>query len=253
MEKQGKKAVSDASDRKNRFLLVLDSDVNNLSYLSSILQRFDYHVFTATSAREAVDALTTIVPSLIITSLDVKDMDGLKLMQAIRKTRETAAVPFIAVTKQGDLVEETRSFLHGAADCLEQPVSADRLYRAVQTIVESAPRTSIRIRMLLPVKVISAPPGVPERLCTLDLSERGMFLSCPEPPDVNTRLNLLINLHGQRIPVDAAVLHSDQTGEGPYQEPGMGVAFVRIAPEDQELIRQFIASDIMRGIEPVDA
>jgi two-component system cell cycle response regulator DivK len=250
MAEQKKNAAPKEKDRKNRFLLILDSDPERLAYLSKLLQRFDYHVFTATSATEAVDALTTAVPSLILTSLDLKDIDGLKFMQTIKKSPELSAVPFIALTKQGDLVEETRSFLQGAVDCLSQPVAADLLYRSVQTIMESTPRTSIRVRALFPVMLTGTPHGASERMCALDLSEQGLFVSCDQPAEVHARLNLLINLNGRHIPVEAEVLRTYKTGDGPFQESGMGLGFVKIAPEDQECIRQYIMEDITRGIEP---
>jgi c-di-GMP-binding flagellar brake protein YcgR len=139
--------------------------------------------------------------------------------------------------------------LGGAVDCLSQPVSADQLYRSVQTIMEKTPRTNLRVRALLPVKMTSTTHGASERLCALDLSERGVFVACENPAPVNTRTNLLINLNGQLIPVEARVLRIYQTGEGPFQEAGMGLEFVRISSEDQERIRQYILSDITRGIE----
>jgi CheY-like chemotaxis protein len=250
MAEQKKNAPSKKPDRKSRFLLILDSDPGNLAYLSKLLQRFDYHVFTATSALEAVDALTTAVPALILTSLDLKDMDGLKFMQTIKKSTELSAIPFIALTKQGDPVEETRSFLGGAMDCLSQPVSADLLYRSVQTIMETTPRTSIRVRALLPVKLTSTPHGASERMCALDLSERGLFVTCDTPAEVNSQINILINLNGRLIPAEAKVLRTYKTGDGPFQESGMGLEFVKIASEDQDCIRQYIMSDITRGIEP---
>jgi CheY-like chemotaxis protein len=249
MAEQKKNIQAKKPDRKSRFLLILDSDPENLAYLSKLLKRFDYHVFTAKSAREALDALTTAVPSLILTSLSLEDMDGLKFMQTIKRSVELSAVPFIALTKRGDLVEETRSFLGGAVDCLSQPVSADQLYRSVQTIMETTPRTNMRVRALLPVKMTGATQGASERMCALDLSERGVFVACENPAPVNTQVNLLINLNGQLIPIDARILRVYRSGEGPFQEAGMGLEFVRIASEDQQRIREYIMSDITRGIE----
>jgi two-component system cell cycle response regulator DivK len=240
---------SKSPDRKNRFILLLDSDAHNLSRLSTLLSRLDYRVFTAMSAREAIDVMLTSVPSLIITSLNLKDMDSLKFLQKIKKSRELGDIPFIALTEQGNRNEEKRSFAAGAVDCLEQPVSAERLYRAVQKVVETTPRTCIRIPMLLPVKITGAQHGDSTRTCMLDLSERGMYLVYDEPAVVKTRLSLLINLNGRLIPVEAVVLHSYRNGEGPYLQAGMAVEFARIDPKDQEAIRKFISDDIMRGID----
>jgi CheY-like chemotaxis protein len=239
-----------SSDRKNRFILLLNNDAHGLSRLSTLLRRLDYRVFTAMSAREAIDVMLTSVPSLIITSLHLQDMDGLKFLQKIKKSRELGDIPFIALTQQSNRDEEQRSFAAGAVDCLEQPISAERLYRAVQKVMEATPRTCIRIPMLLPVKISGVQHGDSARTCMLDLSERGMYLAYDEPAAVKTRLSLLINLNGRLIPVEAVVLQSYQNGEGPYLQAGMAVEFARIDSQDQEAIRQFIRDDIMRGIDP---
>ena len=123
-------------------------------------------------------------------------------------------------------------------------------HRAVQKAIEDTPRTYMRIRMLLPVKIAGAPQGASERTCMLDLSEQGMYLAADDPAAVNERLSLLINLNGRLIPVEATVLQAHQNGEGPYQQAGMSLRFVRIEPDDQKAIRSFIQEDITRGIEP---
>jgi len=238
------------SHRKGRFILLVDSDPKNLLYLSTLLRRFGYQTYTANTAREVFELVTSSVPSLIITSLDIKDMDSLNLMQALKKSPQTVGIPFITMTRQEGTSKQKRSFLYGASDCLSLPVTPERLYRAVQKEVERTPRTCIRIQMLLPVKITSMPGGEAYRTCMLDLSERGIFLACEEPAAVNTRLSLLINLNGRLIPVEAMVLQVIQNSEGPYLQAGMALEFVQIAPEDKEAIRQFIRDDVMRGIEP---
>jgi len=237
------------SHRKGRFILLVDSDPKNLLYLSTLLRRFDYQTYTANTAREVFELVTSSVPSLIITSLDIKDMDSLTLMQALKKSPQTVGIPFITMTRQEGTSKQKRSFLCGASDCLSLPVTPERLYRAVQKEVERTPRTCIRIQMLLPVKITSM-PGEAYRTCMLDLSERGIFLACEEPAAVNTRLSLLINLNGRLIPVEATVLQVIQHSEGPHLQAGMALEFVQIALEDKEAIRQFIRDDVMRGIEP---
>jgi CheY-like chemotaxis protein len=253
MTKQGINAASDASDRKLRFLLVVDSDANNLFYTSALLKRFDYRTCTARTARQAIELTSIAAPSLVITALGLKDMDGLELIQRLKENPAFAAVPFIAMGKQGDLRAEMRSFDLGALDCLDQPVSAERLYRAVQAATETRPRTCIRLRTLLPVKENNSPLNDPENACTTDLSERGMFLRAAKPFGVNTRLPLQIYLYGQVVPVEAVVVYSDATGGGPFAGPGMGLEFVQIAPKDRELIRQFVRNEVTRGIGPGNA
>jgi len=59
----------------------------------------------------------------------------------------------------------------------------------------------------------------------------------------DARIAIQIALKGRTISADAVVLYSHRFGEGPFGEPGMGLKFARIAPQDQEYLRLFIRSE----------
>jgi DNA-binding response OmpR family regulator len=243
-------SASDRSGRESSFVLVVDSDLQSLFTTSTLLQRFAYQTHTASTGGEALAIAAVKAPSLVISSLDLTDMEGVELMQKLKKSPATADVPVITLVKQGDPVEGKRGLLYGAVDCLMQPVSAELLFRAVQAVVEKTPRRNMRIKTMQPVKVDNLPLNDTEGAYTLDLSEHGMFLRTGTPAALNTRLSLQIDLNGRIVPLEAAVIYSDRTGRGQYREPGMGLGFVRIEPKDRECIRQFIMHEVMRGIAP---
>jgi len=248
MEEHRTKTGSDISNRKSCFLLVVDSDTDSLLYTTMLLKRFDYKMFMAKTAREALQMAMVVVPSLFIIDLVLKDMNGLDLIRDLRRNPNIADVPFIVLRRPGDLDEEMNSAELGAVDCLDQPVSAEQLFRAVQAAIEKTPRTNIRIRTSLHVKVHNMPFYELEGACTSELSERGMFLRTRSPAAVDTRLSLQMDVNGRIIEAEAVVIYSDLTGGTSHQEPGMGLEFVRIAEKDREIIRQFITDEIMRDI-----
>jgi hypothetical protein len=84
--------------------------------------------------------------------------------------------------------------------------------------------------------------------CASILSEQGMYVRMSNPYPRNELLTIQINLNGHPISVDTMVLYSHTHGNGPFKEPGVGLRFLRLAPEDQLLIRQFIHEEIMKGI-----
>ncbi len=251
MAESRRTAGPNVSDRNSRYLLIVDGDTNTLLHTSMLLRRFDYHIYTAKTAREAIETAMGAVPALIITSLDLADMHGLDLMRQLRKNVRIAAVPFITLRTQGDVLGERQSAELGATYCLELPLSAELLYRAVQAAVETTPRASIRIRTLLPVKMDNKTIAGIEGAYTSMLSERGMFLRTRLLAAANTRLSFQINLYGQVIAAEAVVLYNDQKGGGPHHGPGMGLEFVRIAPKDQDLIRRFIRNEVTQDIAPL--
>jgi c-di-GMP-binding flagellar brake protein YcgR len=135
-------------------------------------------------------------------------------------------------------------------NCLNKPISAELLYRAVQAATQERPRTNMRIRTIQPVQVHTTPGPSCDAAHTLDLSEQGMFLRTMKPAPEQSRLSIRINLNGLIIAAEAVVVYNCAQNSGPYKESGMGLEFTRIAPKDQELIRRFIGSEVLRGIMP---
>ena len=234
-------------------MLVVESEADSLFFISQVLQRFGYKTYTAATAKEALSIMAVAIPALVIISVELKDISGIELIRQIKQVTFTALVPCIAVRKQDDIFGQAQCLKQGAVECLDKPVSVEQLYRAVQAAVEKTPRANIRIRTLLPIRTADQSFDCLENACTIDLSERGMFVRTKKPAGAHTRLTCQVHLYGQIIEVEATVLYNKRVGSGPFVEPGMGVEFVRISAKDQELIRRYIRHEITRGIIPGSA
>lgn len=244
---------SEIFDRKNHFLLVVDSDAENLFYTSSLLKRFDYKPVIAKSAREALQVAASCVPALIITALGLSDMRGVELIKHIRRNPATAHIPVITIERRRRQSVERDSADVCADSNINRPVSPEALHRAVQNAVETTPRANIRIRTLLSVKVNNIPFDCPTGDCTATLSERGVFLPTLQPVAVDTRVSLQIQIYEQSIPIESVVLYSYPPVRQQDHEPGMTLEFVQIEPKYLELIRHYIRDEITRHITPGNA
>jgi len=240
---------TDTAERKNRFLMIVDYTPNDLFYNAMLLQRFGYNICTARTAEEAYDMANVAVPSLIVAAVDLPGVGLSGLLQNLRQNPRTAPVPVIALSSSNDPVVRKRCLDAGAADCIAKPINAEDMYRAVQAAVEPTPRKNIRIRVRFPIVVNGEALDCGEGDCVSVLSEHGMYIRTRKPLPVNERANLLFVLAGRTMRISAAVLYSDQKGEGPYLEPGMGLKFVTIAPEDQTFLREHIRAEVLRGID----
>jgi CheY-like chemotaxis protein len=246
----GSKDIFAVPNRTNHTLLIVDSDPENILYVQLLLQRFDFQTHSARSAREAFALANAAIPSLILTAVGLKDMSGLNMIKLLRQTAKTANIPFIAMRKPEDAVGERHCFNAGAVACLNKPISAELLYRALQEALEEKPRMTMRIRTIQPVKVETAPYEGSEGIHTLDMSERGVFLRTPRPAPENAKLSLQINLNGVTISPVAKVIYTCPPYKGRYDEPGIGLQFTQLSSQDLEHIRRFIKHEVMRGIVP---
>jgi len=223
--------------------MVVDSDPHQLAYHTMLLQRFEYRVCTARDAEQALALAAGEAPSLVITELDLPQMNGLDLLHQLRQEPRTAAIPVIAVTGSGDHGTEARCLRAGFVAFLGKPLGAEDLYRTVQATIEPAMRSSLRVHARMPVTVNNVPLDCVEGECASVISEHGMYIRTMKPHPPKSQLAVQIALKGRTISADAVVLYSHRFGEGPFGEPGMGLKFARIEPQDQEYIRLFIRNE----------
>lgn len=248
-----KKSIpSELSDRKSRFLLIVDSDADSLFFTSRLLQRFSYKTYTATTGKDALSIMSVTVPALIIAALRLKDMKGHDLIRRMHECVTTACVPIIALKGRNDILEENLTAQGPAIRFIEKPVAVEPLYRAVQAALEKTPRQNIRIPTFLPIQALGSQLDCLENACTTNLSEQGMFIRTKNPAVPKTRLSCQVHLHGEVINVEASVLYQkNRQAEGEASlERGMGVEFIEISTKDRELIRRYIRNEITRGIMP---
>ena len=232
---------------RRRFLLVVDSDARSLFYTTTLLQRFQYNIWTAQSAEEAIEMATTAIPAMVITTQNLNDMPGFKFIHQLKQINRTRLVPIIVLSDKTDPADERACLVAGAVTCLATPIKAEDLYRVIQVAVEPIPRMNIRINTSLSVTINSQTVQCREGECASVLSEHGVYVRTLDPFPLNTRLPIQIHMADRTISADAVVIYSDRTS-AEHQDPGMGMQFVQISQQDQEHIRKFIRDEITRGI-----
>ena len=241
--------VKNKSEEMNRFVVVVDGDTNDLVYAAVLLQRFEFQVCTARSAAEALEMTAVMPPVLVLVSQKVRDMSGYDLVLRLRLDPRTSEVPVIVLTNAGDFLMAQRFREAGVAACLDKPVQVETLYTAVQAAV-SKPRKNLRITTVLPVTVNGVLLSSSAGECATVISEHGMYIRTLKPAAKGARVAITLLIKNRIVPVETMVLYTYGHLQGLFKEPGMGLEFVRIAPEDRELIRQYIHEEITQGVAP---
>jgi len=242
-------AKSEPGERVTRLLAVVDSDSSHLHYTSILLQRLEYNIHTTKNAEDALEIIDVAHPELILTEIDLSGMSGLELLKKIKRNPSTYAIPVIILTASKDSVMKDDCLREGCNEYLKKPVDPDVLYSAIQKATESFPRKFIRLNTCLNVIVGSdkdANTVIGDYVSAL--SENGIYISTSKPKPVGLELPITIFLEDVKIHVEGMVLYSFERGKGPLKTPGMGIKFVRIKPEDQQLIKTFIRREITKGL-----
>jgi len=102
-------------------LLVVDDDIQMLSALEAALRRKGHTVETASNGLDAVSKLESAPVQAVITDLRMPGLDGLGLLQHIRRSQR--ALPVIVLSAYGTVPTAVDAMKAGATDFLLKPFS----------------------------------------------------------------------------------------------------------------------------------
>jgi CheY-like chemotaxis protein len=228
-----------APDAMKKVILLVDGDAPRLFSTGMLLQQFAYNVYTTTNAEEALQIADLVLPKAIITELRLPGLSGMDLLTTIKKAPRTKEVPVLILSGDGDDESEKTCLRAGCGAYLKKPVEPEVLYRTIQQLTEPTPRSHVRIKTNLSVIIGDSGKAEAGEGVTV-LSENGMYVRTLRPAKVGTRLFFTLFLDDRHLKVEGIVLYSYSFGEGPLKEPGMGVKFLSLGPENAVLLKRFI-------------
>jgi DNA-binding NtrC family response regulator len=117
---------------RNKSILVIDDDIGMLRALSKVLMSEGCIVAGAANPGAAMEYVTnkTLTIDLVITDLRMPVIDGMRVMECIK--RRNPHVPVIVITAFGDPSVRERAAELGAAAFLEKPIDTAHLLDAIQ-------------------------------------------------------------------------------------------------------------------------
>jgi len=109
-------------------VLIVDDDIRNIFSLTSVLESHDVEVLHAERGKDGILILEQ-TPGVDVALIDIMmpEMDGYETMQQIRKRRELADLPLIAVTAKAMKGDRQKCLDAGASDYIAKPVDIELL------------------------------------------------------------------------------------------------------------------------------
>ncbi|HSE93537.1 MAG TPA: sigma-54 dependent transcriptional regulator [Methylomirabilota bacterium] len=115
-------------------ILIVDDERSILMLLQEALTQWGYHVTTAGTAQQAVEALKTQVFDAALTDVRMPDMSGLDLLKEIKKRDESIEV--VIMTGYPTISSAIEALKEGAYDYLSKPLILDELRMLMQRLME---------------------------------------------------------------------------------------------------------------------
>ena len=119
---------------KRKILIVEDYEDARL-FMKYLLESYGYQVIEAADGLEAIESFKSQFPDLILMDIGMPGMDGLTATQTIRKIKQGADIPIIAVTIHGRHLYK-QAIEAGFDDMLTKPVDFDSLESVLHEYLE---------------------------------------------------------------------------------------------------------------------
>ena len=113
-------------------IALVDDDQNILTSVSMALEAEGYRVVTYRDGEEALGGLTSAPPDLAILDIKMPRMDGMELLQRLRKGSQ---LPAIFLTSKDDEIDEVIGLRMGADDYIKKPFSQRLLIERIRAIL----------------------------------------------------------------------------------------------------------------------
>tara|TARA_R110002051_G_scaffold34256_3_gene76302 strand:+ start:21497 stop:22822 length:1326 start_codon:yes stop_codon:yes gene_type:complete len=116
-------------DLRKENILIVDDDIDILELLQRHLQSMDYHTFKAVSVKEAIYILKDTFIDLLITDIQMPEIDGLQLLKF--SNEHYPEMPKLVVTGYPSVQDTLQVIKSGATDYLTKPFTKKELKESI--------------------------------------------------------------------------------------------------------------------------
>lgn len=121
-------------------LLVVEDSAEHGAAMAATLRGCSYGVRVAATGTEAVAAVASRMPDLVILDIALPDIDGYDVCRLVRRLDPTGTVPVIFVSACDGTAPKLEAFAAGAIDYLTKPFGTEELLARVDTHLRAARR-----------------------------------------------------------------------------------------------------------------
>lgn len=98
-------------------ILIIDDDPTGVQLLSTALAE-KYHVIVAEYGKEGFEKAKKEIPDLILLDIKLPDIDGVDVLQLLKKDHQTSGIPVIVLTNMSDEATVSRILQAGGTNYL---------------------------------------------------------------------------------------------------------------------------------------
>lgn len=117
-------------------ILYIEDNVDNMTLVKRVLEVEGYEVIGAANGTEGLAKARQIEPDLVITDINLPDIDGYAITETLKNDAKTAHIPIIAMT--ANVMKKDRDQIHkvGCDGYIAKPIDIDVLPEQVENFLK---------------------------------------------------------------------------------------------------------------------
>jgi len=139
---QLKKTIGEVLDKSSfmheRTILVVDDSKTIRFLVDKGLSEAGFHVLTATNGKEALDMIKIREPDLILSDINMPEMDGIEFCKQVKADPDWAAVPFVVMSSHSERSLVRGMIDHGATTYIVKPFNLDQLVITIENLLSDS-------------------------------------------------------------------------------------------------------------------
>jgi len=122
-----------------KIILIVDDSATMLLSIKSTLEINGFTVLTAGDGVQAMDKIKEGArPDLILTDINMPNMDGLELIRNLRKTPGFRFTPILTLTTESQAAKREEAKMYGATGWMVKPVMGPDLIKVIKQVLPGA-------------------------------------------------------------------------------------------------------------------
>ena len=120
-----------------RILIADDSPASRSLVAAALADVSGVEIARVSSGIEAIKLLTTTTFDLILTDVNMPDINGLELLRFIKTSERLRVIPVLLISTDVAAEDRAHAFSLGADDYLTKPFTTEQLRQAISRLVNS--------------------------------------------------------------------------------------------------------------------
>jgi len=117
-------------------VLIVDDSATMRQLVEHTLKRGDYEVIVAVNGKDALAKTSNTKVDMVITDLNMPEMDGIALIKELRNTTATRFTPIVMLTTESLDAKQQEGKKAGASGWIVKPFHPDKLLEVVKKLMK---------------------------------------------------------------------------------------------------------------------